>query len=48
MFEFNWTVDLYSIRTGKLVETKFFKTRDMANIFIDARTAEGLWRIELR
>ena len=43
-----YTVDLYSKRTGKLVESKSFTNKDRISWYIDARKSEGLWVIYTR
>ena len=45
---FWFTVDLYSKRTGKLVESKSFTTKERMSWYIDAREREGLWFMEIR
>lgn len=45
---FNFTIDLYSKRTGKFVESKSFYTKEMAQIYYDARIKEGLWNVYWR
>ena len=43
-----YTVNLYSKRTGKLVESKSFMAKERMSWYVDAREREGLWLIEIR